>query len=132
MWTFLALTLGWTTAQAQSPFAIELQLSNPPAVQIQSMGQLSIWLPACRGVMWERFNSNTEQFEWLALGPCEDSTLPERIDSAGKSVAAPVGVQSGDRLRVTVVVGVECKPDRPMEIAQCVRFEQMVDRGTIP
>ena len=132
MWTILALALGWASAQAESTFAIELQLSNSPSVYIQAAGQHSIWLPQCRGVLWERFNPKADQYERLMLTPCESNALPDRVSSDGQAIKAPHGVGSGDRIRVTVVVGVECKPDRPIEIAQCQRFEQRVDRGTIP
>ena len=132
MWTILALTVGWMPAQANSPFQIGLQLSGVPAVQIQPTGQESIWLPQCRGVLWERFNPKADHFELLSLKPCEMSGLPHLITAEGHTVSAPSGVTSGDRVRVTVVVGVDCSPDRPIEIAHCQRFEQLVDRGTVP
>ena len=123
------------SANAGEPvFSISLNVQEGPSVTVLPIGEASIALPACRGIIWERFNPKTDEFDLLSTRPCEGLALSVPVGRQGESFPVPpeLGIGSGERVRVTVVVGVDCQPDLPLELAQCQRYEQRVDRGTIP
>ena len=105
-----------------APATVHLTADRPPQVVIQAAEGLTVVVPACRGISWERFDTASGRFQAVAGAPCASGSGTRSVGPAGVTLTvpdpAPVGV-----VRATVVVGVGCAPDLPLEVAGCSRIE---------
>ena len=107
-----------------------------PSVMVKAIGVDAVALPACRGVVWERFEPDRGdggEYEVLPMKPCGSMTPAIWVDAGGLEFVAPdeLGLVPGDAVRVNVVAGLECAQGVPFEIANCARLEQLVVRGMV-
>ena len=134
MWAWLAIQMMWGVAMAEppaepSPIAVSFHGDRGPSISIRATGD-AVALPACRGVSWERWDLDSEQFVLLPQQSCGPMSPAILVDQQGREVAAPdgLGLTAGDRVRVHVVVGLGCELTRPMplEVAGCARILQVL------
>ncbi|MEL6345003.1 MAG: hypothetical protein AAFV53_17930 [Myxococcota bacterium] len=113
--TFFALS--WSSpALAQPPpatFAVDGE-----AVTLQST-TLPVHIPACRGLIWELRDPDTGRYRPFATAACPPSQPAVLIDRQGLRFEPPADIPRPGQARVTALIGVGCRPDRPFPIAGC-------------
>jgi hypothetical protein len=117
---------------------VEIAVGGPGEVRVRSTSGV-VYVPACRGVLWEHFNPVSREFE-PAQGPvCSGMKDAIRVDANGRSfsvdVALPALPDVGFHIvRPAVVYGLKCAEKAPFPLAQCgdiqvVRGSPMVLRS---
>jgi hypothetical protein len=125
----LSLMLMTESAFAQDndavlPAVIELsRRGNSAVVVLRSTGE-DVFLPACRGVVWERFvqteGGGAGRYVSLPAESCGPAKPPGKVSKDGVEFTVPQLEESGSVVvRAVAVVGVGCAPDRPMVIGNC-------------
>ena len=134
MWKLVALCLispsAWaeppaSTPAEQSPVSVVFFGDRGPSIRIHAR-EGAVALPSCRGLVWERFNLDSGEFELLQQPPCGAMAPALWVDEQGLELTAPeeLGLSAGDRVRVTVVVGLGGTQGMPFEVSACERIEQ--------
>ena len=134
MWLLIFSTL----AAAEDP---EIVVSGPSEITVTaSAGPL--FIPACRGVSWARFDPATESFEPTPAPVCGPLSPAIKVGTEGHTFKVDVPLPplpdvGFHVLRPTIVVGKKCKEKAPFPVAGCVGVravsgpQLMVrDRGT--
>jgi hypothetical protein len=117
---------------------VEIVVGGPGEVHVRSTSG-SVHVPACRGVLWDRFNPSSGVFEPAQAPVCPGIKDAIRVDEKGRSfaidVALPVLPDVGFHIvRPVIVYGSECSDKAPFPLAGCggvqvVRGPQMVVRN---
>ena len=124
-----------TVVAAQS---VEIAVSGPGEITVSALHG-SVFVPACRGVSWHRFDPESAAFEPTPAPACGPLTPALKIDSAGQTFTVDVPLPplpdvGFHMLRPTVVVGMKCKEETPFPLAACsgvesVKGPQVLVRG---
>jgi hypothetical protein len=89
-----------------------------------------VYVPACRGVSWSRFNDASGQFEPTNAEGCGPLSPAVKVGVEGREFAVDVPLPPLPEvgfhvLRPTVVYGVKCTNERPFPLASCERVESI-------
>ena len=110
--------------ESDSPITIELTREGDSAtVFIRATGE-DVFLPACRGVVWEQFilpeDGGEGRYVSLTEAPCGASKPPIKVSKDGVRFKAPPLMGSKTTvLRAVTVVGLGCAADLPMAVGGC-------------
>ncbi len=79
----------------------------------------ALTIPSCRGVVWERFDERTSEYNPITVRPCEEMSPGLPLTGKGRAFEVDAPVQDGDVVRAVVVVGAKCEAGLPFELARC-------------
>lgn len=103
---------------AAEPVTIEVLDGTEAAVRVTATGA-AVLVPACRGVVWERFDADANRYEPVSLSPCGPLAPGLTLDKQGTRFVLDAEVSTAQVIRAVVVVGLGCKMDRPFPLARC-------------
>ena len=90
-------------------------------VELTAVGDAA-FVPACRGVTWERFDTEERAFVPIAGPACAAGEAALRLEAeAVRFVAPELSFSGAVTVRPVVVVGVGCQEGLPLELAGCQR-----------
>lgn len=117
----LAVTLSsGAVAEAAGPVEIKPVQNTPlPAVRIVPAQKGDLSIPACRGVVWQRFDTTTESYVAISAEPCGAMAPASVLPKDGRKFTVDGDVADGDVVRAVVVVGTECSSGHVFSLAQC-------------
>jgi hypothetical protein len=133
MWAGLALYLFSGVSWAEPPtqgedplLQVKFLADRGPAILIQAASN-PVALPSCRAVLWERCKTDYQECQVLQDSPCGPMAPAIWVDQQGLEVSASdeLGLKAGDLVRVSIAFGLGCTPGLPLEVASCVRIEQL-------
>ncbi len=114
-----------------SPVSFELtREGDSVSVLIRPIGE-DVFLPACRGVVWERFvqpdDGGEGRYETLPDAACGPSKPPIKVSKDGVRFTSPA-LEGAETvvLRTVAVVGLECSEVLPMPIGGCREVSSQV------
>jgi len=117
---------------------VEIAVSGPGEVLARATGE-AVHIPACRGVLWDRFNQETGEFELAQAPVCAGMKDAIRVDDKGRKFAVDAALPALPDvgfhiLRPVVVYGTKCAEKAPFPLSKCgdihvVRGPQMVVRN---
>ena len=90
-----------------------------PTVRIEPIEQKSLMIPACRGVVWQRFDQEQNRYTPVTKRPCGVMSPGIVVAAQGKTFSIDGKVNDGDVVRAVVVTGLECTVGQPFELADC-------------
>lgn len=120
---------------------IKIVVSGPSEITVTAP-QAALFVPACRGVSWVRFEPSTESFEPTPAPACGPLSPAIKVGPQGHVFTVdvplpPVPDVGFHMLKPTITVGEKCEEERPFPVAGCVAVravegpQVMVrDRGT--
>jgi len=108
---------------------IEIAVGDGDEVVVKATSQ-PVFVPACRGVSWARFNDTTGQFEATNAEACGALSNAIKVGSDGHAFTVdvplpPLPEVGFHLLRPTVVYGVKCKEESPFPLSGCERVGSM-------
>lgn len=120
MWLFFVALNAWAAD-------IEFGVGEGNAVLVKATGE-AVYVPACRGVSWSRFNGETGAYEPTNADGCGPLSSAIRVGSEGLEFKVdvplpPVPAVGFHVLRPTVVYGLKCMEETPFPLASCERVE---------
>jgi hypothetical protein len=106
-------TLAWAspvTIEAESPGVVRVRASSAP-----------VFVPACGGVGWERFDENTGKFVALPTPPCGPLKPAIVVGSDGlqATLSATLPGAGMHVVRAVVVFSEKCTENKPFPLADC-------------
>ena len=128
------VVLIWAVLLPELAFADEIEEKSPVELEVSREGNSAsvflratgddVFLPACRGVVWERFvqpeDGSEGRYESITEDACTSSKAPIKVSKDGVGFSAPASAEAtAGVLRAVVVVGLGCAPDRPMAVGGC-------------
>jgi len=99
------------------------------AVRVRATGA-PVLLPACRGVVWERFDPDANRYEPLTTRPCGPLAPGLTLDKEGTRFELETELATAQVVRAIVVFGEGCELDQPFPLARC-RSVKAVDGPTL-
>lgn len=117
--------------ESVSPAALELTRRGNSAVAVLRPTGEEVFLPVCRGIVWERFvqpdGGGAGRYVSLTAEPCGASKPPVKVSKDGTEFVAPPA-PGGESMvvRAVAVVGVGCAEDRPMSLGGCASVTSLV------
>jgi len=102
---------------------VVIEVEGSDAVRVRAASG-SVHLPACRGVMWERFVSENEGFEAISGPTCGRAEPALKVGQDGHlfpfdGVLPPPPETGLFVVRPVVVVGEKCRENQPFWLAGC-------------
>ena len=103
---------------------VEIVVSGPCEITVTAE-QDPVFVPACRGVSWVRFDPSSESYKPTPAPPCGPLSPAIKVGAEGRSFKVDVPLPplpdvGFHMLRPTVVVGEKCKDETPFPVASCV------------
>ncbi|HCH63577.1 MAG TPA: hypothetical protein DFR83_12295 [Deltaproteobacteria bacterium] len=120
----VAMVLGSipTTAFAAGPAKVVLVTDAAvPTVRVEPLESKSLMIPACRGVVWQRFDEKEARYVPISKRSCGVMSPGQIVPAQGKSFAVDGPVSDGDVVRAVVVTGLECTVGKPFALADCTK-----------
>jgi hypothetical protein len=119
----------WLWFGAALAGAVEIGVERPGVVRVRSTGA-PVHVPACRGINWERFDTQKGRFVPVPGAPCGPLEPALRIDGEGRlfslDVRLPPLPKTGFHVvRAVVVVGQKCVGETPFPVAKCTDLETL-------
>jgi len=113
----------WIGVSVALASEVEIVRSSPDSVLVKAASGV-VHVPACRGVSWFLFNSDSGKFEATAASACGAMAPAIRIDEKGQEFAIDVSLPALPSvgfhiLRPTVVFGEKCTEQVPFSLAKC-------------
>lgn len=97
---------------------VEVAEGPQTAVRVAATGA-PVLVPACRGVVWERFDAEANRYEPVSLSPCGPLAPGLTLDKEGTRFVLDAEVTAAQVVRAVVVFGMGCQMDRPFPLARC-------------
>ena len=107
-------------AVAAEPVVVEVIDDPAVAVMVRATGG-PVLVPACRGVVWERFDTASNRYEPMAAEPCGPLEPALSLDKEGTRFELSGDAPAAQVVRAIVVVGEGCEMGRPFPLAGCSR-----------
>ena len=120
---------------------VEIAVSGPSEITVTAP-QGAVFVPACRGVSWARFDPSTATFEPTPAPPCGPLSPAVKVEAEGHKFKVDVPLPplpdvGFHMLRPTIVIGRKCKDKLPFPVAECASVQaidgpqvMVRDRGT--
>jgi hypothetical protein len=118
MHALLVLMGSVTAAFAEAPVQVTASAEPEPFVEVTA-SVLDVSLPACRGVVWERFDPDARVFLPISASPCAAMSPSTPVEAAALRFALDGDPQGSQVIRAVVVVGLGCRKNVPFELAGC-------------
>ena len=121
----LSLGVLWAAVAAsahaqEAPAALSLDRSGEAATfLLQPSGTETVFIPDCRGVVWELLDASAGVYRVLPGSACGPAAPPVPLPAEGRRITPPTPPSYPAALRVIAVVGTGCRTDRPFEVADC-------------
>ena len=80
-----------------------------------------VFLPACRGVVWESFDSDDQSFAPITTAPCGPTANVVKIDKDGTELRLDADPKGAQAVRAVLLVAQGCAPDKPFPLAGCTQ-----------
>ena len=114
-----------------SPISVEVSREGGTAAIFLRATTEDVFLPACRGVVWEQFvqpeDGGEGHYVSITEEACGPSKPPIKVSKEGVRFTAPASTEAdAGVLRAVVVVGLECAPDRPMAVGGCTALHSEI------
>ena len=93
--------------------------ADVPTVVVRAAGGGSVAVPACRGVVWQRFDPGASAYTPISIRPCEAMAPAIVVTEEGRRFTVDAPVRDGDVVRAVVVVGSGCSAGQAFELAAC-------------
>lgn len=107
-------------AAAADPVSIEAVMSADfPSVLIRPTGKQAVSIPACRGVVWQRFDADANSYIPISNRACPSFTVGVVLPDEGRTFEVDAPIKEGEIVRAVVVTGVGCTPALPFPMASC-------------
>ncbi len=108
---------------------VKIDVGQADSVVVKALGAI-VFVPACRGVTWSRFDAEAGKFEPTFATGCGPLTNAIRVDAAGVEFEVdmplpPLPDVGFHLLRPTVVYGLKCKDETPFPLAKCESIESV-------
>jgi len=119
--TLLAGVVGIPTIGNAAP-PVEVQSVTEaavPTVKVVGKGSGTKLIPACRGVVWQRFDARTSDYTPISNQPCPAMAPALSLAADGQTFEVDAPVRDGDVVRAVVVVGTGCAAGKPFEMSDC-------------
>lgn len=105
---------------------IEIEVGGGDGVIVKATSQ-PVFVPACRGVSWARFNDATGRFETTNAETCGALSNAIKVGPEGQTFTVDVPLPPLPKVgfhlvRPTVVYGLKCKEEAPFPLAGCERI----------
>jgi hypothetical protein len=114
------------SAEAAPPVVFEVVGdARAPAVTVKPAGNSTVSVPACRGVVWERFSAEENRYVSVSTSACGPAADALPVTAKGRRFDIDGKVKEGDVVRPVVVVGSGCTPERPFDLAACRAVESV-------
>lgn len=130
MWWIGALQIALAAAGVPDavPFTVRVDIDIVAGVPsaVVSSADAGLVLPACRGVVWQRFDPVTETFVALTDEPCGADGPGLPIGSSGLRAPLDPLPASGTVVRAVATWGVGCQPGLPVPVAGCTELRSSV------
>lgn len=117
---WMSLLLG--AANAGELADAKLVVGAPMSVVITSAGS-ELKVPACRGVVWEVFDGESEAYVPIPSEACQAGAEPITVGSEPVTVEADVVLPSRAIARAVVLVARDCRPGEAIADAGCEQIE---------
>ena len=116
----LVLGCGPTTAFAAGPARVSIVAdAGVPTVLVEPTGTETVMIPACRGVVWQRFDEKEGRYLPISKRSCGVMSPGQVVPKQGKTFAVDGPISDGDVVRAVVVTGLECTVGQPFALADC-------------
>ncbi len=113
-------------ALAAPPVVVEaVSDARAPAVQVKPAGNSSVSIPACRGVVWQRFSAEENRYVAVTTDACGPAAPALVVTGEGRRFDIDGKVSEGDVVRPLLVVGTGCAAARPFDLAGCKGVESV-------
>ena len=114
-----------------APAALELTRRGNSAVVVLRAAEEEVFLPTCRGIVWERFvqaeGSSPGRYVSLVEDACGASKPPIKVPKNGIEFVAPPHPEGESMVvRAVAVVGVGCASDQPMSLGGCASVTSLI------
>lgn len=118
--------LGGGKAWAAPPVVLEVVSdARAPAVMVRPAGRDTVYVPECRGVVWEIFDAEKNRYVPTSSGSCGPAAPPLPVTADGRRFDVDGKVTEGQVVRPVLVVGTGCDPERPFDLAGCNVIESV-------
>jgi hypothetical protein len=114
-----------SSARAEGPVEITVlskKAGGRVGVRVAATGD-PVFLPACRGVVWEAFDAEAKTFHALTTAPCGPTANAVKIDKDGTELRLDSDPKGAQAVRPVLLVAEGCAPDKPFPLAGCARTE---------
>jgi len=117
--------------EAVAPATLELNRRSNSAVVVLRATEGEVFLPSCRGIVWERFvepeGSNPGRYVSLVEDACGVSKPPVKVTNDGIEFVAPPHPEGESMvIRAVAVVGAGCASDQPMSLGGCASVTSLI------
>ena len=102
---------------------VEIVVRNGGEVKVTAVKE-AVYVPSCRGVLWDLFNPETRKFEPATVPACEGMKPAIRIDEEGhhfqlEAALPPLPDVGFHVVRPVVVYGLKCRGKVPFQLSEC-------------
>lgn len=119
-WSLVGLALFGGVASAAPPVAVESVVeSKVPAVRVTPASGAGVAVPSCRGVVWQRFDSQANTYIPISTRACGAMSPATTLTAEGTTFEVDAAIKDGDVVRAVVVAGTGCASGLPFELAGC-------------
>jgi len=103
--------------------SVKIEAEGPGVVRVRAT-EATLYMPACAGVSWERFDRKSGEFVPVSNAPCGPMAPAIQVDIQGIKVELsgllPNAEQGGAHVvRAVVVVAEKCSENKPFPLAEC-------------
>ena len=102
--------------------ALARKAGTPVGVRVVATGD-PVYLPACRGVVWEAFDTESQTFGPISAQPCGPTANAVKIDKDGTELRLDADPKGAQAVRPVLLVALGCVPDKPYPLAGCSRAD---------
>ena len=120
-WFFWFVALGWAqpATPGAAPALLDIEGAGSVPVLVLRAGGPGVFLAACRGVSWERFDVDAAGYVALESLPCDADGPAVLVTEVGLRLPMETAPANGSVVRAVVVVGTGCTAGMPLPVAGC-------------
>jgi len=130
---FPLLLLFWSgLATSLVAHATSSSVSVEAALPTQAPGVLlkpllpEVYIPNCRGIIWEFFDESERIYVPQEQEPCDATRPVEMLQQEGTFYSAPSAGSVQQVVRAVFVIGVGCRSDQPIALAECSELSTVI------
>ena len=114
---------------------VKIAVGNGGEVKVTA-AEGSVYVPSCRGVLWDLFNPETRLFEPALVPACEGMKPAIRIDEEGhrfplNAALPPLPDVGFHVVRPVVVYGLKCSENAPFPLSGCAEVKAETGPQTV-
>ena len=117
----------WMVTSIALAGKVEIVVGNGGEVNV-SASDKPVYVPACRGILWDLFNPETRLFEPAVVPACDGMKPAIRVDEEGHrfqlNASLPPFPKVGFHVvRPVVVYGLKCAENLPFPLSDCAEIK---------